>query len=83
VGDTVNEKIRRSAQQGALARLLHEGKTDQEIIEHFYLAAHSRYPEPEEKDQCLTVIGRAETRERGLQNVVWALLSTNEFLYNH
>ena len=83
VGDTVNEKIRASAESGELGRLLEAGKTDQEIVEHFYLASLSRPPEAEETDYCQTVIGRARNRPEGLQNVLWALLSTNEFLYNH
>ena len=83
VGDTLNEKIQISAEKGELARMLAEEKTDLEIVDHFYLAALSRPPEPDEKDHCQTVIGRAKDRSTGLQNVLWALVSTNEFLYNH
>ena len=83
VGDTVNEKIRASAEGGELARLLRDGKSDNEIVEHLYLAALSRLPDPGERDDCQTVISRAKDRSAGFQNVLWALLSTNEFLYNH
>ena len=80
-GDTVNGKVR--SDSGTLAAMIKDGKKDDEIVEHFYLAALSRYPTAEERDLCLTGIGRAPTRARGLQNVLWALLNTNEFLYNH
>lgn len=83
VGDTVNEKIRTSAERGELARLIRGSKTDSEIVDHFYLAALSRHPQPHERDDCQTVISRAKNRTVGLQNVLWALVSTNEFLYNH
>ena len=83
VGDTVNEKIKESGQRGELGRLIRAGKTDEEIVDHFYLASLSRPPEPDELDFCQTVMARAETRLEGLENVLWALLSTNEFLYNH
>ncbi len=83
VGDTLNKKIQTSAENGELARLLAEDKTDLEIVDHFYMAALSRPAEPDEKDHCQTVIGRAKDRSTGLQNVLWALVSTNEFLYNH
>ena len=83
VGDTLNEKIRASAESGELARLLRDGKSDGEIVEHLYLTALSRLPEPNERDDCRTVISRAKDRSTGLQNVLWALVSTNEFLYNH
>ena len=83
VGDTLNEKIRTSAERGELARLIGAGKSDAEIVDHFYLAALSRPPRRAELDDCQTVIARASDRTTGLQNVLWALLSTNEFLYNH
>jgi len=83
VGDTLNEKIRASSESGELARLLRDGKSDGEIVEHLYLTALSRLPEPNERDDCRTVISRAKDRSTGLQNVLWALVSTNEFLYNH
>ncbi len=83
VGDTLNKKLEASAEKGELARLLADGKSDEEIVEHFYLAALTRFPHADEKDYCLSVISKADERERGLRNAVWAILSTNEFLYNH
>lgn len=80
-GDTVNRKVR--SDSGTLAVMIRDAKKDEEIVEHFYLSALSRYPTAEERDLCLTGIGRAPTRTRGLQNMLWALLNTNEFLYNH
>ncbi len=83
VGDTLNRKLQESSEKGEIARLLKDGKSDAEIVEHFYLAALARYPEAEEKDYCLSVISKADEHARGLRNAVWAILSTNEFLYNH
>lgn len=80
-GDTVNSKLR--SDLGTLAAMVREGKKDDEIIEHFYLAALSRFPAPEERDMCLTGVAKASSRTRGLENVLWALLNSNEFLYNH
>jgi hypothetical protein len=80
-GDTVNQKIR--SDRGNLAKMIAEGRTDDQITEHFYLASLSRYPTPREKDVCRTAIGKASSRRAGLENVVWALLDSNEFLYNH
>jgi hypothetical protein len=81
VGDTVNKKI--SDERGTLAQMVRKGKGDSEIVEHFYLAALSRLPTPQERVDCSTVIAKAAAREKGLQNVLWALLNGNEFLYNH
>ena len=80
-GDTVNQKIR--SDRGTLARMIAEGRTDDEIVEHFYLAALGRYPSAREKDMCHTAVAQASARRAGLENVVWALLDGNEFLYNH
>jgi hypothetical protein len=81
VGDTVNKKI--SDERGTLAQMVRKGKGDSEIVEHFYLDALSRLPTPQERMDCSTVIAKASAREKGLQNVLWALLNGNEFLYNH
>jgi hypothetical protein len=80
-GDTVNQKIR--SDRGNLARMIGDGLTDDQITEHFYLASLSRYPTTSEKEMCRTAIGKASSRRAGLENVVWALLDSNEFLYNH
>ncbi|MBC8164818.1 MAG: DUF1553 domain-containing protein [Bryobacteraceae bacterium] len=80
-GDTLNEKIR--SPKGVLSRMTAAGAPDSEILEHFYLAAFSRFPHAAEKELAAKVLGGPAGREKGLQNVVWSLLNTNEFLYNH
>ena len=80
-GDTINQKIR--SESSRLAHMMQQGKRDEEIIEELYLSALSRYPTARERDLCLTGVGRGATRARGLQSVLWAILNSNEFLYNH
>jgi uncharacterized protein DUF1553 len=80
-GDTINQKIR--SESSRLALMMQQGKRDEEIIEELYLSALSRYPTARERDLCLTGVGRGATRARGLQGVLWAILNSNEFLYNH
>jgi hypothetical protein len=80
-GDTVNKKVRSDASR--LAGMVRDGKADQDIIENLYLATLSRYPTAAERDLCLAAAKRANDRSRGLQNVLWALLNSNEFVYNH
>jgi len=80
-GETLSVKIRDT--RGVLARLLRENKNDEEILEHLYLSALSRRPAAEEKAGLLAGIRRASDRRAGLEDVLWALLNSKEFLYNH
>jgi hypothetical protein len=80
-GDAVNKKIR--SDRGTLARMVASGRNDDEIVEQYYLAALSRFPTPKEKEMCQAGIAKASSRKAGLENVVWALLDSSEFLYNH
>jgi hypothetical protein len=80
-GDTINGKLRH--ERGAIARLVGEGHSDREIVEHFYLAALSRMPAPDEQRAAEEGIRRAAVRRAGIEDVAWALLNSKEFLYNH
>jgi len=77
----VTQKLR--AESGVLAAQVREGRSDREIVEHFYLAALSRPPSEKEHELCAAAVARASARRRGLENVLWAILNSNEFLYHH
>ncbi len=80
-GETLNGKIHN--ERGALARLLREERSDREIVEQFYLAALSRPPRAEELALAEAGLKRAASRRAGLEDVLWTLLNSKEFLYNH
>ena len=80
-GETLNAKIRN--ERGVLGRLLQAGRTNEEIVEHLYLAALSRHPTPEETAAVLEGVTKARSRKEGLEDALWALLNSKEFLYNH
>ncbi len=57
-----------------------------EKIRQLYLAVFSREPRPKELATAEAHIQRAETdedRRRAYENIVWALVNTKEFLFNH
>jgi hypothetical protein len=57
-----------------------------EQIETLFLAALSRPPRDEEREQCLAHIERSGTssgKEQALADVFWVLLNCNEFQVNH
>lgn len=59
------------------------GKKHDEIIEELYLAAVSRKPTPKELEASLAHIAAKGDPVVGLEDVCWALLNTNEFLFQH
>jgi hypothetical protein len=66
---------------------------DDEKIRELYLRAYSRNPEPEELSLAMNYVGRSITAKDGsskpadkrqsYEDVIWALLNTKEFLFNH
>jgi hypothetical protein len=70
-----------------IKRLLNEKKTDREIIDEFYLAALSRHPTQSEQEKLMTYLsagaGKDRSRPQALQDVLWAIVNTQEFLFNH
>lgn len=80
-GDTINEKIR--APGGVADQLIAGGRPDAEIVEELFLSAVSRYPDPEESRAAVQAIAESKSRKFGVQDVMWALLNSREFLFNH
>jgi len=77
--DQVLDKIRR----GRLQRLLAENKSDDRIVEELFLASLSRFPNAGEKQAALEHVKAKKDRQKGLADVMWALLNTREFILNH
>jgi hypothetical protein len=60
-----------------------EGKKPAEIVEELYLAALCRKPTEPELMAAVDFLSRSENKDRGLEDVCWAILNTNEFLFQH
>ncbi|MFN0165276.1 MAG: DUF1549 and DUF1553 domain-containing protein [Bryobacteraceae bacterium] len=81
-GSTYTSKISRD--EGRLATLLKSGASDLQILEEFYLAALSRQPTENEKQSLLKFLDdRRSRRQPALEALVWAVISSREFAYNH
>lgn len=63
-----------------LGKLLASGKTSAQIVEELYLAALSRFPTPEEATSMGSYIDRASNRRGALEDLLWALLNSKEFV---
>ncbi len=68
-----------------ITRLIQAGLSDEQIIEELFLAALSRRPTAEELQATVGYVAAAgkKGRQLALQDVLWALLNTKEFLFNH
>jgi hypothetical protein len=74
------------ATSGLLKSLAAPFFTDQHRLETVFLATLSRYPEPAERDlieQQMSSATTNEERKQILSDVLWALLNSGEFTFNH
>lgn len=80
-------KIR--SRSGRAARLARSQLSPAEIIEELYLAALCRFPRPEESSWMQQAFGdkphtaNGERRRQAVEDVMWALLNSKEFVFNH
>jgi hypothetical protein len=63
-----------------IGKLLAAGNSDGEIVEELYLAALSRRPTADERAKLTGIIGRAKDRRAAVEDVVWGLVNSKEFL---
>ncbi len=70
------------AAEGRVRQLADSGKPPREILEELCLATLSRFPTADEQKLMLEEFGRAD-RRAAAEDILWALLNTREFLYNH
>ncbi|MCE9608176.1 MAG: DUF1553 domain-containing protein, partial [Planctomycetia bacterium] len=80
-GPLVHGKIRDAKNRART--LVTAGKKYPEVIGELYVAAFSRKPSEPELKAALDHIARSADPQRGLEDVCWAILNTNEFLFQH
>jgi len=81
-GDTLNKKL--SAPDGYAALSLKLGLSNARLLETLYLSAYSRYPTEQEKSSILNALSTAkDTRQKQIEDMMWALLASKEFMFNY
>ncbi len=80
-GPLVHGKLR--AEGNRFRKLVAASKTDDEIVALLYKAAFSREPSELELNAARTHIKSKEDRLIALEDVCWAILNMNEFLFQH
>jgi hypothetical protein len=70
--------------KGTARRLATSSKEPGAIIDELYLGTLSRYPSEAERTLMLRVFADSgEDRQAAVEDVLWALLNTRSFVYNH
>lgn len=83
-GATLNEKLR--DERAVVNGWIEENLPDAEVLDRVYVAALGRYPSDAERDAALALLNDtpdAVTRRQAVEDLVWATLTSKEFLYNH
>jgi len=70
--------------EGRAKKLADSKLSEKEIITELYLAAYNRYPVQEELEAAFkTFSSKDNTRKSAIEDVMWALLNSAEFVFNH
>ncbi|HXT59068.1 MAG TPA: DUF1549 and DUF1553 domain-containing protein, partial [Pirellulales bacterium] len=77
-GPVVNRLLTRD--DNRLGKLLASGKSDAEMIDELYWSALSRAPSVEELQATTAYLEKAAERRAALEDILWGLLNSKEFL---
>lgn len=85
-GDTVNQKLK--AADNRIAKWLSADNPAADIIDDAFLTCFARHPTTAEKEKLVAALNEAagadaEQKRQVLEDVLWSLISTREFLFNH
>ncbi|MFM7842909.1 MAG: DUF1549 domain-containing protein [Planctomycetota bacterium] len=80
-GPLIYDKLRN--ENNRFRKLIKANKTDPEIITELYMAAVCRVPTAAEMEASVKHIATKMDRVVAFEDICWALLNTNEFLFQH
>ena len=79
-GPTFTAKLSREG--GRVDRLLQRQASDEAIIEELYLAALCRFPTEAEQAALKDMIRRQDSRREAVEDLLWAVVNSEQFLNN-
>lgn len=73
-----------SSSAGKVAALVKSGMPEPKLVREVYLAAYNRLPSPEELQTALRFYSApGASRQTATEDLVWALINSAEFVFNH
>jgi len=79
--DEIESKV--ADAQGDIARLVKDQKSHDEIVDELYLGSLSRFPNAEERTKTKYFVDSIENKSEAYQDLLWTLLNSREFMFNH
>ncbi len=84
-GDTLNNKL--SDSRSIIGRWVTDARPMEEVVEEAYLLALSRFPSAAERKELVTLaeteLGQGVDRRTVLEDLLWSLMTSPEFLFSH
>ena len=80
-GPLIHGKLQHA--ENSFRTLAAAGESDESIIKKLYLAAVCRFPSEQEMVAAIKHVQNKDDRFIALEDTCWALLNTNEFLFQH
>jgi hypothetical protein len=78
-GSTVNQLL--AEKENRVSRLMTAGKSNREIVENLFWTALTRAPTREEQSHLLPGIESAPDRRAELEDILWGLLNSKDFVF--
>jgi len=69
--------------KGTVATLIKERKPTAEVVSELYLRTLSRPPSEAELADAVALIDTAPARQPAVEDLLWTLLNSKEFVFNH
>ena len=84
MNDTEVLKLLDHGNQSTVSRLAAENKDGAATADELYLSVFSRLPSTEESKAIMAYLdGKTAERKKVLRDLVWAMLTSTEFVVNH
>ena len=64
---------------GRAARLAKSEQPIEQVIEELYLAAFTRFPSAEESEFAVNLVKQSESKQSGIEDLMWAMINAPEF----